>query len=226
MSEDELNELMTSNKANMVQARDAIYGINNDKIYETIDLLKKEEGLNEETAAATEALTQKILEEVDARTALNYANDPEQVEKLTKALAKAKVDGISVGEILTSDDYDLKEKLDAYEEAIDTLQGDQEAVSALKEAFNEFELFQNMTDSALKFIDAASLSYDQINELHDITRQLNKELADTGFQITEDADVVFEDLLNNLAANGEDLGASINSVFGDYLNEMEYMGED
>ena len=85
-----------------------MYSINNDKVYEVIDGLKETAKLDEEVAAATERLTEKILDEVDAFTALEYTQDPQKIRKITEALAGAEVDGISVGEILTSDDYDLK----------------------------------------------------------------------------------------------------------------------
>jgi hypothetical protein len=226
MNASDRQKLLTSNEANMVQARDALYSINNDKVYEVIDGLKETAKLDEEVAAATERLTEKILDEVDAFTALEYTQDPEKIRKITEALAGAEVDGISVGEILTSDDYDLKDKLNAFKQARVSLQGDADAIKALETAFNEFELFEEMTESAIDFIDASSLTYDQINELHDMTRQLNKELNDTGFEITENADEVFKNLLNDLSMNGGDVADSINDVFGDYLNELEYMGED
>jgi hypothetical protein len=226
MSEEDRLKLLTSNETNMVQARDALYSINNDKVYEYIDNLKKTIQLDDEVATATERLTEKILDEVDAWTALDYTNDPEKLRKITEALAVAEVDGVSVGEILTSDDYVLKEKLDAYRKVKDTLGQNTEALAAFEKAYNEFDLFDKMTEGALEFIDAASLSYDQINELHDITRQLNKELSGTAFKITDHADVIFNDLINDLSMNGGNIANSVNDVFGEYLDELEYMGED
>ena len=226
MNGSDLSQLLYSNKANMVQARDAIYAINNASLYDYIDAMKETKELDEETAIATEALTKKILSKVDALEALNYANHPEKVEALVKALNGAKVDGIEASEILTSDDYSLKDKLEAYDAAAATLSRDAAALGALEEAFNEFKIFQEMNESAIEFIDNASLSYDQINELHDITRQLNKELKDSNFKITEDSDTVFKNLLNDLSTSGGDIASSINRTFGTYLNEMSAMGED
>lgn len=226
MNEIEKQEFLTSNKANMIQARDAIYSMNNAKIYDYIDAMKESKRINEEVALATEQLTEKILSQVDAATALEYAEDPSKIKKIIESLASVRTEDGYASEILMSDDYDLKEKLQAYEEALVALKGDAEALKALQETFNEFKLFQELNDEAIDFIDAANLSYDQINQLHDITRQLNKEWSDIGVTIDEDADTIFQNLLNDMSTSGGDISSSINTVFGTYLDEIADMGED
>jgi conjugal transfer/entry exclusion protein len=222
---------MTSKSADMVKARDAIYAINNNRVYKQIDAMTESGAVTEEAAAATEALTQSLLSQVDAYTALEYANNPKKVEDLTKALAEANIVlddfNYSVAEVLTSDDFNLKDKIMAFDEATAAVAGNADALKALQTTYNEFAVFKKMGDDVIDFIDEMNLSYDQINNLHGMMGELNKELKDEGFYINPASfDATFETLMQSMASNGADIGQTINDTFGSYLSGMEYMGED
>jgi hypothetical protein len=73
-----------------------------------------------------------------------------------------------VAEVLTSDDYSLKEQVAAYSETLKALEqlGDDAALNAFKESFAQYDYFADLDSNILDFIDNVGLSIDELNELH------------------------------------------------------------
>ena len=71
MNSDERKRLLSSNTTNadFLATQSQIYAINNNELYEYIDLLKEDTNITDEYASAVEQLTQNILEEMSAEEA-------------------------------------------------------------------------------------------------------------------------------------------------------------
>ena len=153
------NEDTTDNAVR--QAQSAFYAINNSTLYNYIDSLTD---ASEAEKAALESVTQTVLSGLSAKQAYEYAIDEtgEKIKNLTDALqdldkvqreVNGRQTGISLVELLDSDDYDLKDKVHAYEEAAKALEYNKEAYDAFKSAYQEYEIFAKMNDSVVEFID-------------------------------------------------------------------------
>ena len=169
----EFSDFMNGSSADARTARDAIYAMNNQNLYDYIDGLKKLQGADKEALMATEELTKAIIEEMTAEEALKYAEKPELLEQLTDTLASLRStvtnsDGttsrVSIASIMTSDDYSIKDKTEAFKELQEALEGDAEALNAVNELYNEFIRFAKMDDEVLEFIHEMGISVDKLND--------------------------------------------------------------
>lgn len=136
---------MGSDDSEVVQARDAMYALNNATLQQSIDQLKESYvGFTDEAASATESLTQAILENVEATKAFELMNNSEAITKLVESLSKvsgtytdSNGDSViaSAAEILDSDDRSFQERIRAFEElkAVVVSLGD----PALTQAFSD-----------------------------------------------------------------------------------------
>ena len=118
-------DFLTSDNAEIMQARTAMYSLNNVALYEYIDLLKETTDITEEAASATEKLVQSILSEVKADKAAELLNNPELIKKYTNAIkdlqstytdAEGKIQTNSASIILGSDDYSITERTKAFKQ--------------------------------------------------------------------------------------------------------------
>lgn len=214
------SDMLTSNNSEMISARDALYAINNSRLYDAVD---KMTDLTESQRDAIEDLAQSILEAVDAQTALNYANS-NYSETLATTLSQLKDiktstnEYASANEILTSDDYTLKDRVKAYEQVAQALRDDEKALKAFTDTYSQYEVFAKMGDDVLDFIEKVGLSIDDINDLYAAAEKLRK----AGVAITDqDYQSRFDDLLNALADSNGDIATAIETVFGDYLSQFK-----
>ena len=175
----EKTQLLYGKDAQYVNARSAIYGINNNTLYERIDALKDLPNADEEALASTEALVQSMLNELDITRALAIANEDSgrTIQNLISTLS-----GLEATEEFMNEDVDFKDRVQAFRELTNELQGNQEMLAALKEAYSEWDTFANMDDSILNFIDTMGLSIDEINELYAGYKDLQK----AGMEITKE----------------------------------------
>lgn len=217
--------------AEILQAQDAIYALNNNELYEHIDALKESGELTAEEANAVESLTQSILENMSVEEAWAYAqdNNGEKVQALVDQLRELKIEAknaasevvkINVAEALMTDDYALIDQVEAYKDALEELEklGDQAALDAFKESFKQFETFAEYDDSVLEFIDSVGLSIDELNKLYGSWESLQK----AGVEITqEEFEGKFDEYLGLLAATQGDVLTATEAVFGEYLDDSE-----
>lgn len=214
------SDMLTSSDSEMIAARDALYAINNSRLYDAVDKMTT---LTENQRDAIEDLAQSILEAVDAETALNYANSnySETLATILSQLDDIKTSGgtySSVAEILTSDDYTLKDRVKAYQQTIQALKGNEDALKAFSDTYSAYEVFAKMGDDVLDFIEKAGLSIDDINELYTAVEKLRQ----AGIDITDqDYQSRFNDFLRTLADSNGDIATTIETVFGDYLAQFQ-----
>ena len=226
-----LSEDATS--AEVIQAQDAIYATNNSVLYEHIDLLKETTDLREEESAAVEKLSQSILDGMTAEEAWNYAKDEsgQKVRNLVNALntldymiekTNGEFEKVNASEILTSDDYSLKQQIEAYGQIHDKLLEQFGATSTEMKAFNEsfkqYEYFTKLEQGTLDFIDSIGMSIDDLNTFYDSWEKLQKK----GVQISkEEFQDNFDTYLEVLANTQGDILMATKTVFGDYLDDSE-----
>ena len=226
------NFLDENNKsAEVLQAQDKIYALNNNELYEYIDSMKESKEITDEAAAATEKLTQSILEEMSVEEAWDYAkdNDGEKVRDLVDSLKDLEIQArntnkelvnVSISEVLTSDDYELKDKVKAYEDAQKALSalGDTAALEAFNDAFIQYDKFSDYEDYVLDFIDEVGLSIDEVSELYESWKKLQK----AGVKITQEQfEERFDTYLTALADTQGDVLTATQMVFGQFLDDSE-----
>ena len=146
--------------AEIAQAQDTIYAYNNNKLYEYIDLQKESGELTHEQATAVESLTQSILEGMSAEEAWVYAKDDDgkKVQALARSLQEltmvvkdinGKMVTLNVGSILNSDDYSLKDQIEAFEKTRDAVLEEygsaSEEFKAFSETFSQYDFFTTLT---------------------------------------------------------------------------------
>lgn len=214
-----INSLNASNKAKMLDpnatdsdiltAQSAIYSINNQRLYDYIDALgNAQEGV--------EQLAQSLIEELSPAEALAFANSPDQINKLVKTLNNLEttytslngVDTTGVAGVLTSDDYSIIDKIDAYRQALSALSP--ELQENLKLIYSDLEVFSHFNESALEFIDTNSVSIENINSIA-------KAIQSIGYSADESADKI-EQLFQSLQ-DGGDIQSAIYDVFGQVDNK-------
>ena len=219
--------------AEILQAQDAIYALNNNELYEYIDLQKESGQLTEEQATAVESLTQSILEGMSAEEAWAYAKDDDgkKVQALARSLKEltmvvkdvnGKMVKLNVGSILNSDDYSLKDQVEAFEKTRDTLLKEygsaSEEFKAFSETFSQYEFFTKLEGDALDFVDSIGMSINELNDLYGAWEKLQKR----GVNISqEDWENNFELYLETLAATQGDVLAATELIFGEYLDDSE-----
>lgn len=180
----EWNNFLTGTDTEIIQARDAMYALNNSTLYNYIDNLKQANQLTNEAATTTEKFVQALLDETDAAKAAALMDDPAQIEAYVDAIkdltisvknAEGEWKSQNATSILTSDDSSIHDRVRAFKElrsAVESL-GDPEIAKAFESAYSEWAAFaDNMSDDAYKYLDSISASIDSVNELGDAIQKL------------------------------------------------------
>ena len=194
-----------SSNSEVLTAQAAIYANNNSYLYDYID------GLGD-VKDGVEEVAQALLEEFTPAEALAFANQPEQIKELVNqlnSLNKAytslsdKDKTGTVTEVLTSDDYSIVDKIDAYRQAIAAL------TPEMQELFNatyaDIATFATFSESVLNFIDIKGITVNGINDIGDAIN----ELGYTGEAATQKLQALFA-----VIADGTSIQDAITTVFG------------
>ena len=217
LSSSERAKLLNSNTTNAdyLEAQSAIYAINNNTLYSYIDSLDK-------VNAGVEKFTQSILENLSAQEAWAYANDESgtMIKRLTDIINNSTT-WTSSGEettyaaIINSDDYTLRERINAYDQLHDSIQslGDTSLLRSFEQAYQQWEHLKLFSTEALDYIERLGLSIDEINDFSAALQKL-------GYTAEESANKL--NALFNSLENGEDLTRAILSTFNEVLSQFEY----
>ena len=108
-----------------------MYAINNAYLYEQVDRLKESKDYTEEELRATEKIGERILDNLDAQEAYNFAvnRTGEAIANIVAGLGKmnvqvnGKTESVDVAQVLASDDYSLKDQVAAFKEIQSHLSG-------------------------------------------------------------------------------------------------------
>ena len=209
------------------QAQSAFYAIANSNLYDRIDAMTD---VTEEEAAAIESVTQAMIANLSVREAYDYANNPEKVQAIIDKLkdleqiqikVNDRMEDVSASEILNSDDFNLKDRVKAYEAAAKALEDTDEAYDAFKTEYKQYQLFAEMNDDVLDFIDSMGWSIDQINTMGEGWKKLQK----AGIAMAEaEYKALFtssDGILATLQQTGGNVAATIDAIFGDYIEGVE-----
>ena len=194
-----------SSNSEVLTAQAAIYANNNSYLYDYID------GLGD-VKDGVEEVTQALLEGLTPAEALAFANQPERIEELVNQLNSLnkvytslsdKDKTGTVTEVLTSDDYSIVDKVDAYRQAIAAL------TPEMQELFNttyaDIATFATFSESVLSFINTKGITVDGINDIGDAIN----ELGYTGEAATQKLQALFATI-----ADGTSIQDAITTVFG------------
>ena len=133
------------------------------------------------------------------------------IQDLLKTLNNLSVGNTAVAQILTSDDYSLLEKIEAFRTASESLTGiERDAFQELYQDLNTFN--QAFSDELLEMIDLNGISIESINNIGQAIQNL-------GYTTEEATDRIAQ--LFNQIYNGEDLSKAIQDVFSDSLSNFD-----
>lgn len=206
-------------------AQSAIYANAVYNVQEAIDALKKsDDEFTDEIAAATEEVTQALVEAADLNDALDYAENIASIEQLIGKIKDLEVviqdtngetKEINASKILTSDDYGLTAKVNAFQEMQKALAGSAEELALLNETYSQYSVFAKMEQDVLNMLEYLEISIDDINQIGNAWETLKS----AGLNISnEDFKELITDensgLLKTLADTGGDIKATVELVFG------------
>ena len=206
-----LDENTTDSKILTAQA--AIYANNNNELYKYIDSLT-------EAKAGVEDLAEILLGELTPAQALAFAEQPELISKLVDSLnslsttytslSDSSVKG-TAAEVLTSDDYSIVDKVNAYKDAIASL--DNEMAKILETTYSDIAVFAEFDTTILDFINRKNFTVDGINSV-------GKAIQELGYDTTQSTQMI--QLLFAAINSGSSIQDAIYNTFGRGLSDTDY----
>ena len=212
---DKKNALLDENTtdSNILTAQAAIYANNNNELYKYIDSLT-------EAKAGVEDLAEALLSELTPAQALAFAEQPELISKLVDSLnslsttytslSDSSVKG-TAAEVLTSDDYSVVDKVNAYKDAMASL--DSEMAKILETTYSDIAVFAEFDTTVLDFINKKNFTTDGINSV-------GKAIQELGYDTTQSTQMI--QLLFAAINSGSNIQDAIYNTFGRGLSDTDY----
>lgn len=209
------NALLDENitDSNILTAQAAIYANNNNELYKYINSLT-------EAKAGVEDLAEVLLSELTPAQALAFAEQPELISKLVDSLnslsttytslSDSSVKG-TAAEVLTSDDYSIVDKVNAYKDAIASL--DNEMAKILETTYSDIAVFAEFDTTVLDFINKKNFTTDGINAV-------GKAIQELGYDTTQSTQMI--QLLFAAINSGSSIQDAIYNIFGRGLSDSDY----
>ena len=209
------NELLNENAtdSDILTAQAALYANNNNELYKYINSLK-------EVNQGVEQLAQSLLNELTPAQALAFAKQPELISKLVDSLnslsttytslSDSSVKG-TAAEVLTSDDYSVVDKVNAYKDAMASL--DNEMAKILETTYSDIAVFAEFDTTVLDFINRKNFTVDGINSV-------GKAIQELGYDTTQSTQMI--QLLFAAINSGLSIKDAIYSTFGKGLSDTDY----
>lgn len=174
---------------------------------------------------ALREFSETIVENFDNETLLDYATNMGSIKTVLAEVANIKVNNSSAISVLKDESVSLKDRVAAYKSLKQALLDDATAYDAFKEAYSEFDFFEQLGDGALDAISSLKLTNEELNDLYDAYGRLSKALKDTNFAALMSADE-FQDAIANkflpsLAIFSDDISSALHYAFDDFLNEAD-----
>ena len=167
-----LNENTTNNE--IKKAQSSLYANATYNLQNYIDKLKDTKKITNEVASSVEKMTQAILDESNLQQAFSFAGSPSKVAALVDKIkdltinaenVNGELEEISTADILTSDDYGITTKVEAFKQLKETLGEGTESYKLFTSAYQEYAVFAEMSEDVLKMIDNLEISIEDINKL-------------------------------------------------------------
>lgn len=209
------HEMLTNkDNAEYLKIQSAVRAINNNTLYEYIDSLK-------DAGKETEAFAQAILNELDAEQQYQYAIESDQhsiknlVDTIDNATTIINGEKIRWTDVLGSDDYTFKERINAFKELEKAVKflNDPELLKAFQYAYQEWnDLAETMSDVSLAFMDRVGMTIDRLNDW-------GLTLQKFGFTTEQAIDKI--NALLEMVSGGTGVGDAIKAVFEAELRQFE-----
>ena len=163
----------------------AMYAINNAYLYEQVDKLKESNDYTDEELKATEKIGERILDNLDAQEAYNFAvnRTGEAIANIISSLGKmnvevdGKTESVDVAQVLASDNYSLKDQVAAFKEIASHLSG--ASLDAFRLGYQSiWDFSRQFNDSLLTTIEELGITGDEINSIAEAMRKIGVEEDD------------------------------------------------
>ena len=218
-----LNENTTD--TNIKKAQSSLYANANAALYDYMDILKDTTDITDEAASATEELVESMIGELSLQQALDFNNNSKQIEDLVESVKDLKIEiddsNISLAKVLTSDDYGITQKADAFNQLKKQLGEYTEEYQLLASAYSEYSVFANMAQDTLEMIDYLEISIEDINNLNEAWTTLSEKGLDISQEKYKELITSQGGILDTLAQTGGDVAETIDMVFGSYLSNVK-----
>lgn len=216
LSPNEKARFLNENDTTYSTAREAVRAGNNNLFYKSLDQIPD---LTTEAKLSIQTLGETMLAQMDIAQAWDYAMNPEKFNALAKSLSDLKVDlkdtTLLISDVMTSDDYNLLEKLQAYQAALTQLTGEQKQL--FNDLYREYDVISSLGDQAIQYLNDYGLTIEQVNKLYtswETINKTNKAFTQSFFQDN------FDTLLQNLQNYDNDISAAIKATYGSLLNDL------
>lgn len=216
LSPNEKARFLNENDTTYSTAREAVRAGNNNLFYKSLDQIPD---LTTEAKLSIQTLGETMLAQMDIAQAWDYAMNPEKFNALAKSLSDLKVDlkdtTLLISDVMTSDDYNLLEKLQAYQSALTQLTGEQKQL--FNDLYREYDVISSLGDQAIQYLNDYGLTIEQVNKLYtswETINKTNKAFTQSFFQDN------FDTLLQNLQNYDNDISAAIKATYGSLLNDL------
>ena len=210
---------LTGIDANALKVQDQVFAGAKRSAYEYLDSLVAVNDAYKDLYDSVEDVTNALIENMSAKDAFDLWNDKDKLNDLIDKITKVTsgIEGMSAAQVINSEDESLVDRTRAYHDISEALKGDEAALKAFQQAYQQYKIFDEMTQKQLEFIETSGLSIAKLNDFYDGYRKLQR----AGVNITKEQ---FRGQFNNIIdqlENGSTITEIIDNTFGSYLSGMD-----
>ncbi len=217
------NQWLTGTDSDALKIQDQVFAGAKRSAYEYLDSLVAVNDAYEDLYDSVEDVTNALIENMSATAALDLWDHPDKLNNLIDKIAEvtSNIEDMSAAEVLNSEDESLVDRTRAYHDVSEALKEDNDALKAFQQAYQQYKIFDEMTEAQLEFIETSGLSISKLNDFYDGYRKLQR----AGINITkEQFQSQFNGILDQLAS-GSSITEIIDNTFGSYLAAMDKSSE-
>lgn len=213
------DQWLTGTDANALKVQDQVFAGAKRSAYEYLDSLVAVNDAYKDLYDSVEDVTNALIENMSAKDAFDLWDDKDKLNDLIDKITKVTsgIEGMSAAQVINSEDESLVDRTRAYHDISEALKGDEAALKAFQQAYQQYKIFDEMTQEQLEFIETSGLSIAKLNDFYDGYRKLQR----AGVNITKEQ---FQGQFNNIIdqlANGSTITEIIDNTFGSYLSGMD-----
>ena len=213
------DQWLTGTDANALKVQDQVFAGAKRSAYEYLDSLVAVNDAYKDLYDSVEDVTNALIENMSANDAFDLWNDKDKLNDLIDKITKVTsgIEGMSAAQVINSEDESLVDRTRAYHDISEALKGDEAALKAFQQAYQQYKIFDEMTQKQLEFIETSGLSIAKLNDFYDGYRKLQR----AGVNITKEQ---FQGQFNNIIdqlENGSTITEIIDNTFGSYLSGMD-----
>lgn len=214
---------LTGTDANALKVQDQVFAGAKRSAYEYLDSLVAVNDAYKDLYDSVEDVTNALIENMNAKDAFDLWNDKDKLNDLIDKITKVTsgIEGMSAAQVINSEDESLVDRTRAYHDISEALKGDEAALKAFQQAYQQYKIFDEMTQKQLEFIETSGLSIAKLNDFYDGYRKLQR----AGVNITkEQFQGQFNSIIDQLTS-GSTITEIIDNTFGSYLAAMDKSSE-